>query len=64
MSQLIYSSSVFLLGITAQSIADSDELIAQGSPVIVPCLRIEEGVEVKWFYESNDIVQCLNTRFD
>ena len=42
---------------------DSVELIAQGSRVIVPCLRIGEGVEVKWFYESNDIIQFLNTRF-
>ena len=40
-------------------LADSDELIAQGSRVMVPCLRIKEGVEVKWLYESKDIIQFL-----
>lgn len=40
-----------------------DELIAQGGRVMVPCLRIEEGGEVKWLYESNSIIQFLNTRF-
>lgn len=30
---------------------------------MVPCLRIEEGGEVKWLYESTDIIQFLNTRF-
>lgn len=40
-----------------------DELIAQGGRVMVPCLRIEEDGEVKWLYESNDIIQFLNARF-
>lgn len=40
-----------------------DELIAQGGRVMVPCLRIEEGGEVRWLYESNDIIQFLNSRF-
>lgn len=40
-----------------------DELIAQGGRVMVPCLRIEEGGEVKWLYESKDIIQFLNARF-
>lgn|GEM_PF-5453894 len=43
--------------------ADSDELIAEGGRVMVPCLRIEEGVEAKWLYDSNDIIRFLNTRF-
>jgi glutaredoxin len=40
-----------------------DELIAQGGRVMVPCLRIEEGAEVKWLYESKDIIQFLTARF-
>lgn len=40
-----------------------EELSAQGGRVMVPCLRIEEAGEVKWLYESNDIIQFLNTRF-
>ena len=40
-----------------------DELIAQGGRVMVPCLRIEEGGDVKWLYESKDIIQFLNARF-
>lgn len=40
-----------------------DELITQGGRIMVPCLRIEEGGEVKWLYESTDIIQFLNTRF-
>lgn len=39
------------------------ELEAQGSTT-VPCLRIEKDNEVKWMYESNDIISYLNSRFD
>lgn len=27
---------------------------------MVPCLRIEENGNVKWLYESNDIICYLN----
>ena len=40
-----------------------DELIAQGGRVMVPCMRIDQGGEVKWLYESKDIIQFLNARF-
>ena len=40
-----------------------EELSTQGGRVMVPCLRIEEAGEVKWLYESNDIIQFLDTRF-
>ena len=39
------------------------ELETQGSTK-VPCLRIEKGDEVEWLYESNDIINYLNGRFD
>jgi glutaredoxin len=39
------------------------ELEAQGSTQ-VPCLRVEKDNEVKWVYESNDIITYLNDRFD
>jgi len=34
-----------------------------GGRVKVPCLRIEENNEVKWMYESGDIIEYLNKRF-
>lgn len=37
-----------------------NELIEQGGKRTVPCLRIAEpGQEVKWMYESNDIISYL-----
>ncbi len=33
-----------------------------GGRVKVPCLRIEEGENVRWMYESNDIIQYLEQR--
>jgi len=33
-----------------------------GGRVKVPCLRIEEAGEVKWMYESNDIIEYLEAR--
>ncbi len=40
------------------------ELERQGGKVQVPCLRIEEGGEVRWLYESNAINEYLQRRFD
>ncbi|MCV6589853.1 MAG: glutathione S-transferase N-terminal domain-containing protein [Marinobacterium sp.] len=40
------------------------ELEAGGGRVKVPCLRIEnEGGDVEWMYESNDIIAYLEQRF-
>ena len=39
------------------------ELEQQGGRIKVPCLRIEEGGEVRWMYESNDILAYLKERF-
>lgn len=33
-----------------------------GGKVKVPCLRIEEAGDVRWLYESNDIIAYLNKR--
>jgi glutaredoxin len=33
-----------------------------GGRVKVPCLRIEENGEVRWMYESNEIVRFLESR--
>jgi glutathione S-transferase len=39
------------------------DLIAGGGKSQVPCLRIEnEGGDVRWLYESIDIVRYLKTR--
>lgn len=39
------------------------ELLEQGGRIKVPCLRIEENGEVRWMYESNDIIAYLQERF-
>jgi len=40
------------------------ELLEQGGKVKVPCLRIEEdGGQVKWLYESDAIVNYLESSF-
>jgi glutaredoxin len=36
-----------------------DTLANQGGKIKVPCLRIESEGEVKWMYESNDIIAYL-----
>lgn len=41
------------------------ELLAGGGALKVPCLRIEEdNGEVRWMYESGDIIEYLNGRFN
>lgn len=40
-----------------------EELLAGGGKAKVPCLRIEEqNGDVKWMYESNDIIAYLKTQ--
>ncbi len=44
--------------------AFKEELMNQGGKHKVPCLRIENGPEdVKWLYESSDIIAFLETEF-
>ena len=38
-------------------------LLAQGGKVKVPCLRIEEGGQTRWLYESSAINEYLEQRF-
>ncbi|WP_211829737.1 glutathione S-transferase N-terminal domain-containing protein [Kistimonas asteriae] len=41
-----------------------EELLQGGGKVKVPCLRIEkENGEVRWMYESSDIISYLEQRF-
>lgn len=42
---------------------DREELNAGGGRQMVPCLRIEEGGETHWMYESRDIIHYLEARF-
>jgi len=43
---------------------DNKQLLSTlGGKVQVPCLRIEEGNEVTWMYESSAISHYLNERF-
>ena len=39
-----------------------EQLEQGGGRVKVPCLRIEEKGEVRWMYESNDIISFLENR--
>ncbi len=39
------------------------ELAQEGGKLVVPCLRIDEQGEVRWLYESNDIIAYLEQRF-
>ncbi len=39
-----------------------EALETQGGRVKVPCLRMEEGGEAKWLYESDDIIRYLNAQ--
>jgi glutaredoxin len=34
----------------------------EGGKVMSPCLRIEEGGDVRWLYQSNDIIAFLQQR--
>ena len=44
--------------------AFKDELMREGGKHKVPCLRIENGTQdVKWLYESKDIISFLQTEF-
>ena len=38
-------------------------LLEQGGRIKVPCLRIDEGGQTTWMYESNDIIAYLQRRF-
>ncbi|MFT6269437.1 MAG: glutaredoxin [Alphaproteobacteria bacterium] len=40
-----------------------DDLLAGGGKIQTPCLRIETDGEVKWLYESSEIVGYLQQRF-
>jgi glutaredoxin len=40
-----------------------EELLQGGGQLKVPCLRIEEKGEVRWMYESSDIINYLENRF-
>jgi len=39
------------------------DLLAGGGRIKVPCLRIGEGGETRWIYESEDIIAYLDDRF-
>ena len=44
--------------------AFKEELTREGGRHKVPCLRIEDGAQnVKWLYESNEIISFLKTEF-
>jgi hypothetical protein len=39
------------------------ELLTEGGQIKVPCLRIEEGSETRWLYESRAINAYLSKKF-
>lgn len=42
---------------------DRQTLLAEGGRIKVPCLRIEEGGQTTWMYESKMIIAYLDKRF-
>lgn len=40
------------------------ELQESAGKVKVPCLRIEENDEVRWMYESNDIIEFIQNKIN
>lgn len=40
-----------------------DELLIEGGKIQTPCLRIETEGEVRWLYDSSEIIQYLQKRF-
>jgi len=36
----------------------------EGGRIKVPCLRIDQGEQTTWLYESNEIIAYLNKQFD
>ena len=40
------------------------ELAEQGGKIQAPCLRIEKNGSVEWMYESSDIINYLQQRFN
>jgi len=46
----------------SKEIQHREELEHGGGRVKVPCLRIEENNEVRWLYESSEIIEHLNQR--
>lgn len=49
--------------VDAKQVEHKSVLAEHGGKVQVPCLRIEENQEVRWMYESSEIIQYLNQRF-
>lgn len=39
------------------------ELKSGGGKIQVPCLRIDNGSETEWMYESDDIIEFLENKF-
>ncbi len=48
---------------TKQGSEFRQELQAEGGRLKVPCLRISEGDESRWLYESAEIIRYLEARF-
>jgi glutaredoxin len=44
--------------------SSKQELVEGGGQLKVPCLKIQENGEEKWMYESKEIINYLNNRFD
>ncbi len=47
----------------AKSNPHRETLFTEGGEIKVPCLRIDEGGDTQWMYESSDIITYLENRF-
>jgi len=51
------SHSITLLDVSDRS--NHSQLVAGGGKGQVPCLRISQGQQHQWLYESNDIIEYI-----
>jgi len=50
--------------IDAKKADNKQKLAEQGGHIKVPCLRIEDKDQITWMYESSDIINYLEARFN
>jgi len=61
--RVIYQLNLPIETRDAQAGPYREELQSEGGQIKVPCLRIEEDKQVRWMYESSEIIAYLQDNF-
>lgn len=61
--RVIYQLNLPIETRDAQTGIYRQELQSEGGQIKVPCLRIEDNNQVRWMYESSDIIAYLQENF-